>query len=355
MKNGRSYSYQFFWRAINLNPFKYNYYIDMAVVLYSECNYKEALDVLDMSERIFPDYANACDLMCKIYTSNGDIDKAEKYNKECLKRPYYLSFDDYNKIWTVHERNIKHAPNFNYSSKTHNIVNKNEKYKAKLPKGAEFLKIEASGEVIKCVNEVNLKEVHFNSNTEIYTFIFDKEICSICENKEICISRKADKYGKLSLKKLIIKELAESSNEIETKVSTAVIEDRVCVSKEHLVKELLMKLNEKYGEQFENITKSNPGNQEADCTDFSLLENKNIGRVAKIKFLSLKWDELFEEIQSCVWSKKNLNKFQSDIAYLLMNFEKIATDSEQVDDGFFESEIVIKFQDKIRKNMQFLK
>lgn len=266
MNMGRDYSYRYFWHAIKLNPYNYKYYLDMAAVLNSVRNYKEALDILEAAHKIIPQYGNAYQIMSNVYAGMGDMSKAMKYMNKSMKLPRFY-FDEYNKMWIAPKLPVA----VETKAKTQEGIAEVKDNSIQLPDGVEFIKAETNGTIKECINEITFKEVKYNKVNKRYTFIFDRELCSICEDKEKCIFRKADKYDKTSIKEMVIKKLIKlvKEKELEIKEKT---EDKANESKkEEYVEELIEKLNEKYGDNFNNFD-----NKELNISNTGVFQDEGI-------------------------------------------------------------------------------
>lgn len=244
MSMGRSYSYRYFWHAIKLKPYNYKCYLDMAAVLNSVRNYKEALDILEVANKIVPQYGNAYQIMSNVYAGMGDMSKSMKFMNKSMKLPRFY-FDEYNKIWVSPK-----LPSYDEDKdKTQKSISKVKDKYIQLPDGVEFIKVETNGIIKECINEITFKEVKYNKVNKRYTIVFDRELCSICEEQKRCIFKKADKYDKTSIKEVVINKLIKLVKGKEAEINLKIKEN----SKELYAQELIEKLNEKYGDNFDKF------------------------------------------------------------------------------------------------------
>lgn len=248
MSMGRAYSYRYFWHAIKLNPYNYKCYLDMAAVLNSVRNYNEALDILEAVNKIIPQYGNAYQIMSNVYACMGDMSKAMKFMNKSMKLPCFY-FDKYNKMWVAPKSPVP----VKTKAKIQEGIAEVKDNSIQLTDGVEFIKVETNGIIKECINEITFKEVKYNKVNKRYIFIFDRELCSLCEDKEKCIFRKADKYDKTSVKEVVIKKLIKLAKEKEVKIKVKAEEKAKESQKEVYAEELIKKLNEKYGDNFDNF------------------------------------------------------------------------------------------------------
>lgn len=248
MSMGRSYSYRYFWHAIKLNPYNYKCYLDMAAVLNSVGNYNEAIDILEVANKLMPQYGNAYQIMSNVYSNMGKVSKSIRCMEKSMKLPRF-KFDQYNKMW-VPPKNI--VTNIDSENTTECIVEEKDNYRY-LPEGVEFIKVETDKEIKECINNIPYKDVRYNKVNKRYTLVFDKEICYSCEDKEKCIFKKADKFDKISIKDVVVKRLSKLNKikQTETKLESKKI-DKEDISQND-VQMLIKKLNDKYGDNFDNF------------------------------------------------------------------------------------------------------
>lgn len=283
MSMGRTYSYRYFWHAIKINPYNYKCYLDMAAVLNSERNYKEALDILEVADKIIPQYGNAYEIMGSVYASMGDMSKAMKFMNKSMKLPRF-HFDEYNKIWVSPKHPVVAEAKEKSQEGTAEV--KDNSNSLQLPDGVEFIKAETNGTIKECINEITFKEVKYNKANKRYNFVFDRELCSICEDQEKCIFKKADKYDKASVKEVVIKKLIKLVKEKEVDVKAKMEEKAKESHKEVYAEELIEKLNEKYGDNFDNFD-----NKELHIPNTGVFQDEGLRQL---------WDE-----ESHYWRKMN--------------------------------------------------
>ena len=248
MTMGRSYSYRYFWHAIKLNPYNYKCYLDMAAVLNSVGNYNEALDILESADKIIPQYGNAYQIMSNVYANMGDMSKVKKFINKSMKLPCF-HFDEYNKMWVEPKSTLTAEAKVKTQESTTEVKDNS----MQLPDGVEFIKVEIDGTIKECIKDITFKEVKYTKAKKRYNFIFDRELCLLCEDQEKCIFKKVDKDDKVSLKEVVIKKLNRLVKEKEVRLKPRTEEKVKESQKELLAKELIEKLNEKYGDNFDNI------------------------------------------------------------------------------------------------------
>jgi len=244
MSMGSSNSYRYFWHSIKLNPNNYKCYLDMAACLTTAGNYDEALEILEAAVKINPQYGNALQLISNVYANKGDMEKALKFDSKSKKLPLFR-FDRLNKVWEAPKDKANNGNTVNPIKGTANPKESTIKY----PDGLEFIKVEPEGLIKECINGISLKEIKYNKKNKRYILVFDKEMCSICENQEKCISIKADKDDKVSVKEVFIKKLNKLTNE-----KKIIKSDYITMhTNEDFAKDIIHILNEKYGDDFDNF------------------------------------------------------------------------------------------------------
>ncbi len=202
MSGGMEYSIRFFEKAIELDPYQYEYYIDMACVLRILRRYKEALKVLERASQIYPDLANAYEVQSTIYNDIGNYKKAMSMYKKAIKHPRCI-FDEYNKTWSIPKskgRMIKVDPNKVTEPEVVTVTRK----------GLEYLELKSEHYIEQCIEGVTLKSYQYKRNKKTAYIQFDVQKCNACSKKEQCIFSESNTKGNIRISEVELQGIQSS-------------------------------------------------------------------------------------------------------------------------------------------------
>lgn len=210
MTGGMEYSIRFFEKAIELDPYQYEYYIDMACILRVLRRYEEAIRILDQSSKVFPNLANAYEVKSTIYNETGHYEKAMNMYKKAKKYPRYV-FHEETKSWSKPSSLSKVVS-----------VNKGENVEEKTTilkiKGLEYLQIEKEYYIKQCIEGVPLKRYEYKSNKKMAYIQFDLQKCNVCKNRNECIFSQSNKKGSLRILETELKSITSIVVESKKKI-----------------------------------------------------------------------------------------------------------------------------------------
>lgn len=202
MTGGKEYCIKYYKKAIELNPSRYEYYLDMCALLKTLNRYDDAIKILECLDKIFPNLGNSKKMQADIYYNMNKFEKARSLLIQSNNYPKYI-FNSSNKVW-VEPKLIEKVEHKNVKEKEFSNI--------KLPYGIEYLNLLDNGQFDGCINEVEFLDSSYNKKNKRFLIKFDLELCSICENFEKCIASKADKKNIVSIKQATIKQLMNRKN-----------------------------------------------------------------------------------------------------------------------------------------------
>lgn len=211
---GMEYSLNFYEKAIELDSEQYEYYLDMAAILKVINRNKDALEILTIAKKKFPEYGNADEMMAGNYIDMGNMKAARSAYSLSNRKPKY-KFDTLLKIWEkpkvkINKKDIDNEKVIDEYYLEEKNFNKPILSGMSMPKGIEYIWNKEHNNLTECTENNKLVSVDFNRKSKRYIIEFDISICKDCCKFSKCIASRCNSKKKISIKETIIKSLTKN-------------------------------------------------------------------------------------------------------------------------------------------------